>query len=185
MSLTMKSWFRAIAAAFSSEATAQAFAGISTLALAIYTGYTIPRPSMIGALRWITYINPRRYGFESILTNEFRTLEGTCTSLVPQGPGYENVSLENQVCAVVGAVPGQNFVDGARFAELSYGFKFSHTWMVRLADDVSLHTLLTVLIELGYLYCLRSRLVHHPDALRRVQHEVLSCHCCHALQARC
>ena len=57
MSLTMKSWFRAIAAAFKSEATAQAFAGISTLALAIYTGYTIPKPSMIGALRWITYIN--------------------------------------------------------------------------------------------------------------------------------
>lgn len=127
----MKSWFRAIAAAFSSEATAQAFAGISTLALAIYTGYTIPKPSMIGALRWITYINPLRYGFEAVLTNEFRTLDGRCSALVPNGAGYEGVSLENQVCAVVGAVPGQDFVNGARFAELSYGFKFSNTWMVR------------------------------------------------------
>lgn len=181
----MKSWFRAIAAAFTSEATAQAFAGISTLALAIYTGYTIPRPSMIGALRWITYINPLRYGFESILTNEFRTLEGTCTSLVPQGPGYENILLENQVCAVVGAVPGQNFVDGARFAELSYGFKFSHTWMVRPVDDTSLHVFLIVLLELGYLYCLRNWPVHRLDALRGVQHEVVSCNCRHTLQARC
>ncbi|TEB24253.1 hypothetical protein FA13DRAFT_1756871 [Coprinellus micaceus] len=150
MSLTMKSWFRAIAAAFTSEATAQAFAGISTLALAIYTGYTIPRPSMIGALRWITYINPLRYGFESILTNEFRTLEGTCTSLVPQGPGYENILLENQVCAVVGAVPGQNFVDGARFAELSYGFKFSHTWMnlgISIAFGIGLTIVLMLFAE--------------------------------------
>jgi len=38
MSLCMKAWFRGIAAMFSSEATAQTVAGISVLALAIYTG---------------------------------------------------------------------------------------------------------------------------------------------------
>jgi ATP-binding cassette subfamily G (WHITE) protein 2 (SNQ2) len=65
LSLTMKSWFRGIAAAFQSEATAQTFAGISILALSIYTGYNIPKPTMIGALRWITYINVRfRRSFE-------------------------------------------------------------------------------------------------------------------------
>ena len=72
----MKAWFRSIAAAFKSEAAAQSVAGIAILALAIYTGgyisivltsgsfltcnvlgFTIPKPSMIGALRWITYIN--------------------------------------------------------------------------------------------------------------------------------
>jgi ABC-type multidrug transport system permease subunit len=42
-----------------SEATAQAVAGMSVLVLALYTGYAIPQPSMIGALRWITYINVR------------------------------------------------------------------------------------------------------------------------------
>ncbi|KAF8624553.1 hypothetical protein AX15_005817 [Amanita polypyramis BW_CC] len=129
MSLTMKAWFRAIAAAFGSEPLANSVAGISVLAVAIYTGYTIPKPSMIGALRWITYINPLRYGFEAILTNEFRTLKGACSTIVPQGPGYENVTLANQVCPVVGAVPGQSFVDGNRFVLLSYGFKYSHTWM--------------------------------------------------------
>ncbi|TFK38290.1 pleiotropic drug resistance ABC transporter, partial [Crucibulum laeve] len=129
MALVMKAWFRAVAAAFKSEATAQTVAGISILALSIYTGYTIPKPSMIGALRWITYINPLRYGFESILTNEFRTLKGSCSSLVPSGPGYENVSIDNQVCTTVGSLPGENFVDGARFAELSYSFMFSKTWM--------------------------------------------------------
>lgn len=34
----MKIWFRMLAAAFKSEATAQSLAGISFLALAIYTG---------------------------------------------------------------------------------------------------------------------------------------------------
>jgi hypothetical protein len=38
MSITMKAWFRGIAAAFKSEASAQTFAGISILALSIYTG---------------------------------------------------------------------------------------------------------------------------------------------------
>ncbi|KAG6814612.1 hypothetical protein H0H93_012864, partial [Arthromyces matolae] len=57
MSLTMKAWFRGVAAAFKADASAQAVAGILLLAMVIYTGYTIPKPSMIGALRWISYIN--------------------------------------------------------------------------------------------------------------------------------
>ena len=48
----MKAFFRGLAASCSQEAQAQAIAGLGTLALVIYTGYTIPKPSMIGALRW-------------------------------------------------------------------------------------------------------------------------------------
>ncbi|KAE9393362.1 hypothetical protein BT96DRAFT_924054 [Gymnopus androsaceus JB14] len=128
MTLTMKAWFRAIAAMFQSEATAQAVAGLILLALVIYTGYTIPKPSMIGALKWISYINPLRYGFESVLTNEFHTLDGTCASLVPSGPSYENVSLANQVCTTVGSVAGSATVDGNRFVSLSYSYSFGNTW---------------------------------------------------------
>ena len=47
MSITMKAWFRMIAAAFSSEATAQSFAGISVFALSIYTGKVPPTLSFI------------------------------------------------------------------------------------------------------------------------------------------
>ncbi|KAJ7745683.1 pleiotropic drug resistance ABC transporter [Mycena metata] len=129
MAITMKAFFRGIAAAFRSPATAQSVAGIVLLALVIYTGYTIPKSSMIGALRWISYINPLRYGFEGVVANEFHTLKGTCSSLVPSGPGYENVTLDNQVCATLGSVAGQNFVDGNAFMALSYGYSYSHEWM--------------------------------------------------------
>ena len=60
IALSMKAFFRTLAAAFPKEAPAQAVAGVSFLALSLYTGYQIPRPSMIVALRWISYINARR-----------------------------------------------------------------------------------------------------------------------------
>ena len=53
----MKALFRSLAAAFKKAAPAQAVAGVLLLGLSLYTGYQIPKPSMIGALRWITYIN--------------------------------------------------------------------------------------------------------------------------------
>ena len=53
----MKALFRSLAAAFQKPAPAQAVAGVLLLGLSLYTGYQIPKPSMIGALRWITYIN--------------------------------------------------------------------------------------------------------------------------------
>jgi len=62
--------------------------------------------------------------------NEFHTLNGTCSTLIPQGPGYENVSLANQVCTTVGSLPGMTTVDGNRFANLSYGYLYSDLWKV-------------------------------------------------------
>ncbi|KAF9526334.1 pleiotropic drug resistance ABC transporter [Crepidotus variabilis] len=128
LAVVMRAYFRALAAACKSEAAAQTLAGISILAMSMYTGYTIPQDSMIWALRWITYINPFRYGFESLLTNEFHTLNGACVNLVPQGPAYQNITLSNQVCTTVGALPGQPYVQGSRFVELSLGYFYSHLW---------------------------------------------------------
>ncbi|KAG0700795.1 ABC-2 type transporter-domain-containing protein [Suillus ampliporus] len=128
MTTAMKAFFRMIAASFKDESGATSMAGISVLLVSLYTGYTIPRPSIPGGLRWITYLNPLRYGFEAVLTNEFHTLNGTCTTLVPQGPGYENISLANQVCTTVGSLPGMTTVDGNTFVNLSYGYSYSDLW---------------------------------------------------------
>ncbi|KAH8997919.1 pleiotropic drug resistance ABC transporter [Lactarius akahatsu] len=128
MALVMKAMFRCVAAAVGDPAPAQTLGGLVQLILVLYTGYTIPKPSMIGALRWITFINPIRYGFEGLISNEFHTLDGACSNLVPSGTGYENVSLANQVCGTVGSIPGQSTVDGNRFISLSYDYSYSHLW---------------------------------------------------------
>ncbi|KAF5333784.1 hypothetical protein D9758_017181 [Tetrapyrgos nigripes] len=86
---------------------------------------------MIGGLRWITYLNPSRWGFEILMANEFHTLNATCSNLVPSGPGYSdnpNVSLANQACATVGKVPGQSTVDGNAYIALSYQYKYANAW---------------------------------------------------------
>ncbi|KZT04452.1 pleiotropic drug resistance ABC transporter [Laetiporus sulphureus 93-53] len=152
MTITMKAWFRAIAAAFRSAAPAQAVAGISVLILTLYTGYSIPQPSMIGALRWLTYVNPLKYGFESMVVNEFHTLEGLCASLVPSGPGYQNVSLANQVCTTVGSQSGQAYVNGMRYIEESFGYYYDHLWRnfgIIIVFGVGFVTILLTLTEVN------------------------------------
>ncbi|KAA1475296.1 pleiotropic drug resistance ABC transporter [Dentipellis sp. KUC8613] len=128
MSLTMKTMFRAMASVFRSPAPVQGFVGVILLGLVLFTGYTTPRSFIPGALRWISWLNPMYYGFEALMANEFRTLNGTCTTLIPQGPGYENVSLANQVCTTVGSLPGQMHVNGSAFIALSYGYHYSNLW---------------------------------------------------------
>jgi ATP-binding cassette subfamily G (WHITE) protein 2 (SNQ2) len=83
---------------------------------------------MVGALRWIRHVNPMRYAFASIMINEFKSIRGSCANLIPQGPGYENTSLANQVCGSVGALPGEDHVDGSEFLRLSFGYERSELW---------------------------------------------------------
>ncbi|OAX36457.1 pleiotropic drug resistance ABC transporter [Rhizopogon vinicolor AM-OR11-026] len=128
MTITMKAFFRMVAASFKTESAATALAGVVVVIVSLFTGYTIPKPDIPGALRWVMYINPVRYGFEALLMNEFHNLNATCSLLVPSGPGYQNASLANQVCATVGAQPGQSYVDGNLFANLSFEYYYSNLW---------------------------------------------------------
>ncbi|KAF5334859.1 hypothetical protein D9758_014292 [Tetrapyrgos nigripes] len=116
----MKGLFRSVAAACRTESVAQVVAGVAITATTMYGGYQITRPTMVGALKWIYHINPFYYSFEALMINEFHTLNGTCTTLIPRGAGYENVSLANQVCNTVGSIPGQPAVDGNNFIEKSF-----------------------------------------------------------------
>ncbi|KAG0695928.1 P-loop containing nucleoside triphosphate hydrolase protein [Suillus ampliporus] len=120
MSQTMKSLFRAIAASFKTLSSALAVSGIVIVLISLYDGFTIPWPTAPTCLRWIMWLNPLWWGFGALVVNEFHTLDGVCSTLVPQGPGYENVSLENQ--------PGQLLVDGNIYAGLTYDFWYGHLW---------------------------------------------------------
>ncbi|KAH9022164.1 pleiotropic drug resistance ABC transporter [Lactarius pseudohatsudake] len=84
VALVLKAWFRSVAAAFGDPAPAQTFAGIMMLFL----------PSNDRRLE-VDHAHQRTASRE-LCPNEFHTLNGTCSNLVPSGTGYENVSLANQ-----------------------------------------------------------------------------------------
>lgn len=126
--LAMLALFRSLASANRFEPQATMMAGIIVLIIAIYVGYSIPRPSMKVWFRWLSYAQPVSFAFEALLSNEFRTLNVPCASLVPSGPGYEGVAVANQVCSVVGAQTGSSIVIGADYIQASFGYTWSHTW---------------------------------------------------------
>ena len=96
------------------------------LAMTIYTGYAIPIPYMRGWARWINYLDPIAYGFESVVVNELSGRLFQCNQLVPSGPGYNG--LQNQACSSVGSTAGSDFVLGDSYVEASYQYLHSHKW---------------------------------------------------------
>ncbi|GAA5925123.1 hypothetical protein JCM10213_000539 [Rhodosporidiobolus nylandii] len=129
VNLAMLVFFRMLSSINRAEPNATMMAGIGVLIIAIYVGYAIPRPSMRVWFRWLSYAQPVSFGFEALLTNEFRNLNVPCVSLVPQGPGYAGVDIANQVCSgTAGATAGSAIVNGLRYCEANFGYKWSHTW---------------------------------------------------------
>ena len=105
--------FQMIAAGCDTLAQANGINGILMLSISMYSTYMIQLPSMHPWFKWISYILPIRYAFEAMLNAEFHGRRMDCGgTLVPTGPGYENVSSENRVCAFVGSEPGQSWVLG-------------------------------------------------------------------------
>lgn len=78
------------------------------------------------------FLQPIFYGFSSLLASEFHTVNGPCSRLVPSGQGYDGISIANQVCSIVGAEPGQLYVDGDRYVQLSFSYYFGQIWRVSL-----------------------------------------------------
>jgi ABC-type multidrug transport system permease subunit len=62
--------FRTIGALSRSLAEAMAPAAVFILALVIYTGFAVPIRDMHPWFRWINYIDPVAYAFESLMINE-------------------------------------------------------------------------------------------------------------------
>ncbi|KKK21251.1 hypothetical protein AOCH_004898 [Aspergillus ochraceoroseus] len=128
--LTMSMLFRTIAASSRTLSQALVPAAILILGLIIYTGFTIPTRNMLGWSRWMNYINPIAYGFESLMVNEFEGRTFPCSDLewIPSGTGYNAVSRANQICAVVGATAGNELVRGSDYLHESFHYYESHKW---------------------------------------------------------
>ncbi|GAA5983374.1 hypothetical protein JCM10908_000258 [Rhodotorula pacifica] len=119
--LAMLIFFRMLASMNRAEANATLMAGVGVLIIAIC-------PSMRVWFRWLSYAQPVSFGFEALLTNEFRKLNVPCSNLIPTGPGYADVSTANQVCTTAGSAPGQTIINGSAYVLVNFGYKWSHTW---------------------------------------------------------
>ncbi len=97
LTLTMSSFFRAIASLSRTLVEALAPSAVLILGLAMYTGFAIPITYMHRWARWIGYINPISYGFESLMINEFHNRDFPCVNYVPSGPSYADVGAANTV----------------------------------------------------------------------------------------
>ncbi|KAJ1956832.1 ATP-binding cassette transporter snq2, partial [Linderina pennispora] len=101
--------------------------GIGLLFMILYVGYMIPQKSMHGWFIWIYFMSPLSWAFKALMANEFRHLELKCAggNLIPQVPGY---GIENQVCTLQGAIPGQEYVFGPDYLERGYSFHIKDMW---------------------------------------------------------
>ncbi|KAF5670566.1 ATP-binding protein subfamily G (WHITE) member PDR [Fusarium heterosporum] len=128
--LVMSGIFRTIASATRSLFQALVPAAILILDLVIFTGFVIPKRYMLGWCKWLYWIDPIAYAFEAVVVNEFHNRQYECNQFIPNPavPGYDNVPSSSRVCSAVGAEIGKSAVDGDRYAELQFGYKWENRW---------------------------------------------------------
>ena len=130
--LAMSMLFRSIGALSRTLAGAMAPAAVLILSLVIYTGFTVPIRDMHPWFRWINYVDPVAYAFESLMINEFHDRRFQCATFVPFGnyPGinYYNVAPDQKICSQIGSALGNNFTDGDAYINTAFNYYHSHLW---------------------------------------------------------
>ena len=110
--------------------TAVRFSGVALNILIIFTGYVIPKPTLISEkiwFGWLYYINPLSYSFEGVMGNEFSGRIMPCSemSLVPQGPGIDPAY---QGCAITGTELGTTSVTGDNYLGTTFSYSRANLW---------------------------------------------------------
>lgn len=128
--LVMSMIFRTIASASRTLFQALVPAAILILDLVIFTGFVIPKRYMLDWCKWLYWIDPIAYAFEALVVNEFHNRDYTCNEFIPRNdvPGYADVPSSNRVCSAVGAIEGQPAVNGDRYAELNFDYRWENRW---------------------------------------------------------
>ncbi|USW58775.1 Putative ABC transporter-like, ATP-binding domain, AAA+ ATPase domain, CDR ABC transporter [Septoria linicola] len=124
--LMMSMLFRTIASVSRTLSQAMAPAAILILAIVIFTGFAIPTEYMLGWCRWINYIDPVAYSFESLMVNEFAGQDYSCSAFVPTA--YGDLADQSRVCSAVGSEAGLGYVRGTQYIESAFQYYPSHRW---------------------------------------------------------
>lgn len=125
---TMSHLFRCVGSLTKTLTEAMVPASMLLLALAMYTGFAIPETKMLGWSKWIWYLNPLSYLFQSLMVNEFHDRKFVCSAYIPSGPDYTTISGTERVCTAVGSIPGNDYVLGDDFLSNSYNYHNQHKW---------------------------------------------------------
>lgn len=130
MTVSLSMVFRSFGASSRTLASSLFPSTITILALMTYTGFVVPIGKMHPWFRWINYIDPIAYAFESLMINEYHGRDFKCSpkSFVPAGPEYLNVGGLNRICATVGAIAGSDVVSGTDYIRLSFNYHPEHLW---------------------------------------------------------
>lgn len=180
MTLVMSNMFRTVASVSRTLAQALAPNAVLLLALVIYTGFALPIPYMLGWARWINYLDPIAYGFESLMINEFNGVNYACSGYVPAGPEYNSYLSDpannlSRVCTAVSSVAGQTVVEGGAYIRSAYEYDPAHKWR-------NFGILIVFFVGLGAAYLVSSEFItakkskgevlvfrrgHQPKALRK------------------
>ncbi|KAH8161694.1 hypothetical protein CIB48_g6544 [Xylaria polymorpha] len=129
--LAMSMIFRTIASSSRTLSQALVPAAILILDLVVFTGFIVPVDYMLSWCRWLNYVDPLAYAFESLLVNEFSGRQFRCTEIVPSpalGPEYQNVDPTNHVCSAIGSVAGSSTVDGDTYLREAFKYEAANKW---------------------------------------------------------
>jgi ATP-binding cassette subfamily G (WHITE) protein 2 (PDR) len=126
---TMSHFFRLIGSMSSTVPQALVPAQIILLGLLMFVGFIVPTEYMLGWCRWINYLNPLAYAFESLMANEFHDRDFSCSSYIPGNPSdHPEWPTDSWVCNAVGAVAGETYVSGDDYLKLAYNYSNAHKW---------------------------------------------------------
>ncbi|KAF4780777.1 ABC-2 type transporter [Colletotrichum scovillei] len=130
--LTMSMIFRTIASSSRTLSQAMVPAAILILDLVIFTGFVIPIDYMLDWCRWLNYLDPLAYSFESLIVNEFHGRNFACSEsqFVPRSdvPGYANLPSAQRVCSAVGSVAGLDYVSGDDYVGSGFRYSYANRW---------------------------------------------------------
>ncbi|KAI1467619.1 P-loop containing nucleoside triphosphate hydrolase protein [Daldinia caldariorum] len=126
--LNMSMWFRLVGSISRTLEQSTVPTTILILLASIYVGFVVPVPYEVGWLKWFRFVDPIAYAYESLMINEFNYRRFPCSQLVPSGPSYPDVRLQDQICTTVGSVTGQDYVEGNIYLLEKYGYVPSHKW---------------------------------------------------------
>lgn len=125
---TMSHLFRCVGSLCNSITESMVPASMLLLAFVMFTGFAIPETKMLGWSKWIWYINPLAYLFEALMVNEFHGVNFPCSTYIPSGSSYADITGTERVCSAVGAVAGEDYVNGDAFLLYSYNYVNKHKW---------------------------------------------------------